>query len=393
MSTVDLATPTLPGMSLGDLVAEVVDQSEEMAEETAAVSAPEPVVTETPTKAKKPRKPSAKKEKPVAKEVEDGEAATGDADADTPTKATKKPRKPAVKKEKPAPKDGEEASGDAEEPTTPKAAASKKRGPAKKKVDATPATPNGGGENGDVEMTTPATNGVPKSSGKKRGPAKATNGETPTKKTKATNGDTPAKRGAGTKFPECWAEFCEEDKLIVNMRRQGKKWEEIEPAWTEITGVVPGKDSLRKRWAKLEAVAQDFNDADIPKLVAAKKAIDADFIALKDQMQVEQAAALEKMKNDQANALKKQEAAMWGKISEHIKAAGGDEYKAFLLEKKWKALEKSGEIDANGNLPGAVAEDEDAVDEDMENLSVADDAANTNGNGHVEDAEADAMEE
>jgi len=127
-------------------------------------------------------------------------------------------------------------------------------------------------------------------------------------------------------------------------------------------------------------------------------------------MQVEQAAALEKMKNDQASTLKKQEAAMWGKISEHIKAAGGDEYKAFLLEKKWKALEKSGketpfpnhrnsltnapgEIDANGNLAGAVADDEDAVDEVMENLSVADDAADTNGNGHLEDAEADSMEE
>ncbi|KAH7417983.1 hypothetical protein BKA64DRAFT_761803 [Cadophora sp. MPI-SDFR-AT-0126] len=391
MSTVDLATPTLPGMSLGDLVAEVVDQPEEMADETAAVSAPEPVVTETPTKVKKPRKPSVKKEKPVAKEDEDGEAGNGDAEVETPTKAPKKPRKTPVKKEKPAPKDSDKVNDDAEEPTTPKAAATKKKGPAKKKTDATPATPNGG-ESGDVDMTAPATNGAPKASGKKRGPTKAANGETPTKKAKATNGDTPAKRSAGTKFPECWAEFCEEDKLIVNMRRAGKKWEEIEPAWTEITGTVPGKDSLRKRWAKLEAVAQDFNDTDLPKLVAAKKSVDADFVALKNQMQVEQTAALEKMKNDQANALKKQEAAMWGKVSEHIKAAGGDEYKAFLLEKKWKALEKSGEIDANGNLPGAVADENDAVDEDMENLSVVDDTA-TNGNGHIEDAGADAMEE
>ncbi|KAK0112838.1 hypothetical protein ONS95_014566 [Cadophora gregata] len=363
-----------------------------MADDTAAVSAPEPVITETPTKVKKPRKTPVKKEKPVTNDAEDGETATHDAEAETPTKTAKKPRKPAVKKEKPAPREGEEATGDAEEPTTPKAAAPKKRGPAKKKADATPATPNGA-ENGDVEMTTPATNGAPKSAGKKRGPTKAANGETPTKKAKATNGDTPAKRAAGTKFPECWAEFCEEDKLIVNMRRQGKKWEEIEPAWTEITGTVPGKDSLRKRFAKLEAVAQDFNEADLPKLVAAKKSIDADFIALKEQMQIDQAAALEKMKNDQINALKKQETAMWGKISEHIKTAGGDDYKAFLLEKKWKALEKSGEIDANGNLPGPVAEDDDAVDGDMENLSVSDDAADTNCIDYVEDAEGDRMEQ
>lgn len=94
-----------------------------MADETAAVSAPEAVVTETPTNVKKPRKPPVKKEKPAAKESDDVEAGTGDAEGDTPTKAPKKPRKTPVKKEKPAPKDGEEANGEAEEPTTPKVSA------------------------------------------------------------------------------------------------------------------------------------------------------------------------------------------------------------------------------------------------------------------------------
>ncbi|KAH7370451.1 hypothetical protein BKA65DRAFT_562180 [Rhexocercosporidium sp. MPI-PUGE-AT-0058] len=393
MSTPNLATPTAPGISLGDLISTAAFEPEEnMADETAPTVTTPP--TATPTKgAKKPRKTPVKKTKVVAEDGENEEAVAGDAETETPTKA-KKPHKTPVKKENVKPKEGEDAN--AEEPTTPKAAAPKKRGPAKKKSDATPVTPATptGAENGDVGMTTPATNGATKSSGKKRGQAKAAVGETPTKKSKAAAGDTPAKRAGGTKFPECWAEFCAEDKLIVNMRREGKKWEEIEPAWTALTGSVPGKDSLRKRFAKLEAVAQDFNDDDLPKLVAAKKAIDADFIAIKDQMQVNQAAALKKMKDDQANALKKQEAEKWAKISKHIKTAGGSEYKAFLIEKKWKALEKSGEIDANGNLPGVADAEEEAVDEDMENLTVADESAATNGNGHVEDeVEADAMEE
>ncbi len=175
----------------------------------------------------------------------------------------KKPRKTPVKKEKPTTKKAEEGAAIAEEPTTPKAAAPKKRGP-KKKVE--PVTPNGGNENGDAEMFTPATNGAAKSSGKKRGPAKVADGETPTKKSKAA-GETPKRAKAGaTKFPECWAEFSPEDKLIVTMRKEGKAWPDIEAAWTEITGRKPGTDVTRKRFVKLEAVAQDFKGEDVSTL-------------------------------------------------------------------------------------------------------------------------------
>lgn len=109
--------------------------------------------------------------------------------------------------------------------------------------------------------TTPATNGAAKSSAKKRASFKAAEGETPTKKTKAA-GETRAKAPA-VKFPECWAEFVEEDKLIVNMRKAGKAWPEIEAAFAELTGKTPGKDSIRKRYPKLEAVSQDFKDEDV----------------------------------------------------------------------------------------------------------------------------------
>ena len=60
--------------------------------------------------------------------------------------------------------------------------------------------------------------------------------------------------------------------------------------------------------------------------------VEADFIAVKQKMEKEQAAALKKLETDK-----------WVMIAEKIKAAGGDNYTAVLiLEKKYNALEKSG---------------------------------------------------
>ncbi|KAH9218038.1 hypothetical protein DL95DRAFT_490596 [Leptodontidium sp. 2 PMI_412] len=370
MSTPDLAAPTAPGISLGDLISTTAFESEENMADEIAPNATTPV-TETQTKVKPARKTPVKKSKVVAEDGENGDVVSGDGETETPAKV-KNPRKTPVKKENVKPKEGEEA--DAEEPTTPKAAAPKKRGPNKKKGDATPATPATptGAENGDVNMTTPATNGGAKSSGKKRGPVKAADGETPTKKPKAAPGETPDKRAkaAAVKFPECWAEFTEEDKLIVNMRKANKGWIEIENAWAELSGKKPGKDSIRKRYPRLEAVSQDFKDEDLLLISDAKKIVDE-----------ETEVAIKKIKAD-----------AWNKIGERVKAAGGDDYKGAAIEKKWAYMKKNNQINDKGEyiVPAAVEE----VDEDMENLTVADEPAATNGNGHVEDeVEADAMEE
>lgn len=76
---------------------------------------------------------------------------------------------------------------------------------------------------------------------------------------------TPVKnpKGKANKFPESWDEFSEGDKLIVNLRKEGKKWDEVEKAWINVTGEVPGKDVLRKREAKLRAVAVEFKAGDV----------------------------------------------------------------------------------------------------------------------------------
>lgn len=126
---------------------------------------------------------------------------------------------------------------------------------------AVPTTPTVGedGKEIPVPASTPA-----KSTGK-RAATKAADGETPTKKPKAT----PAKAKASAKggkvaFPTCWEEFSEEDKLIMNLRKNDKMaWPEIDTELEKITGVKPGKDSTRKRFAKLDAVSTHFPDEDV----------------------------------------------------------------------------------------------------------------------------------
>ncbi|OWP02151.1 hypothetical protein B2J93_3583 [Marssonina coronariae] len=387
--SVDLATPTGPGISLGDLIADEevnFDMSPTVtieAPQTIPEDVSEAVIpTETPKKnvamSKGPRKTPVKKSKAeAAVHVSDdmpAEPTEGGAEITTPAKPVKKPRKTPVKKEnvKPATcKEGEEA-GSADEPTTPKAAAPKKRAPKKKADPVTPGTP---GEDADMMATTPPGRGATKSSVKKRAAVKAADDETPTKKAKAAAGDISGKRTktAAERFPESWSDFSEQDKLIVNMKKSGKPWPEIESAWTAITRVAPGKDSLRKRFAKLAAVAVEFDEDDLPKIAAAKK-----------MAEQETAAALEKMKQDQASALKKLNNEKWAKIAEHVKDAGGQEYTALMMERKWTSMDKNKQLDGNGDYIGAAAEE-------MESLSVADEAA-TNGNGNTEAEEADAME-
>ncbi|XMA10561.1 hypothetical protein WAI453_003352 [Rhynchosporium graminicola] len=372
---------------------------------------------ETPVKAKKtpgPKKAAVKKGKTVTENGENDETTSGDAEVETPVKGAKKTRakKTPVKKENETPKEDAaskegEDNAEVDQPTTPKAIP-KKRGPNKKKADTTPAGAKN--EDDDVDMTTPATKGTAKTlaskpSTKKRASASEADGETPTKKSKAAANGTPAKR-AVTKFPECWAEFSEEDKIIVTMKQAKSSWKAIEDAWTAITGTKPGDSVLRKRFAKLELVAQDFEDKDTARLVAAKKLVEADFIAIKQKMEKEQAAAIKKLETEK-----------WAMIAEKIKDAGGANYTAVLiLEKKYNALEKDGDINTDGDYTGSVAQDEDtvdekaideevvyeeavdedAVDEAMENSSVDDEEAPaTNGNGHIEEEEVkgEVMEE
>ena len=51
--------------------------------------------------------------------------------------------------------------------------------------------------------------------------------------------------------------------MLVRMRKEGKGWDEIEKAWTVVTGTVPGKDVLRKKETKLRALAVEWKAGDV----------------------------------------------------------------------------------------------------------------------------------
>lgn len=106
---------------------------------------------------------------------------------------------------------------------------------------------------GDAETETPT----------KKRKAKASpdgDAETPSKTPKSASKATPRARG---QFPQGFDEFTDGDKLLVRMKKEGKNWEEIEPAWTAVTGQKPGKDVLRKREAKLRALAIEWKAGDV----------------------------------------------------------------------------------------------------------------------------------
>lgn len=160
-------------------------------------------------------------------------------------------RKPLAKTTK------QENNEDSDEPTTPTTLSKKKLTPeAKKGAAATKAA-----ENGEVATE-------PKSSGKKRGGVKTKVGDhTPTKKQKvegkATDGTAKRAKAPANKFPESQSEFSPQDKLIYEMRKAGKNFDEIAPHWTAMTGIPPGKDLLRKRYSRLAAVGKDWQVADV----------------------------------------------------------------------------------------------------------------------------------
>lgn len=107
------------------------------------------------------------------------------------------------------------------------------------------------GEN-DEDGATPL---APTSSAKKR--SADANNDTPSKK-RATGGGA---RANG--IPSSKSKLSEEDKLIIDMKDNGRGWKEIEAEWAKITGKAPGIDYCRKRYPKLKAATVEWADGDV----------------------------------------------------------------------------------------------------------------------------------
>jgi hypothetical protein len=171
--------------------------------------------------------------------------------------------KPTPKKRGPKAKnvdvDGENGDADVEdgfEPAIPKAMSVKKRTPKAKKE---PSSENG-----------PSTS----SSSKKRaslGGASEIDDGTPSKKQRATHS-----KGPSNKVPTSRSELTEADKLVLQLKKEGKTWVEITTAVSALTGLHYGRSTLGNRYAKIIDALTEWKDGDVSSFSAFLKSHDTD---------------------------------------------------------------------------------------------------------------------
>jgi hypothetical protein len=205
------------------------------------------------------------------------------------------------------------------------------------------------------------------------------------------------------------------------MRKEGKSWDEIEKAWTTVSGKVPGKDVLRKREMKLRALAIEWKAGDVSEtffLSVCAQSLDlichwgsessntwnhlySDYsniqtnritlmihsliCPLQARKLTEWKAKVEK---ENEAALKKLEADKWNKISEMFKEIGSA-YLSTQLQKKWELMIKNGEVDAKGAYVG----DDPEVTDDAEDADGAEVSADAHGKTTGEDDAEDGVDE
>lgn len=105
-------------------------------------------------------------------------------------------------------------------------------------------------------------------------------------------------------------ELSSEDRLLLNMKDQGKSWKEIGEAWQAATGIAPAKSTLPNRYARLRANITTMSEADQRHLVAAKAAVEAEFEVSKWERIAQKMQELGSAEKFSSNVLQKQLAKM-----------------------------------------------------------------------------------
>lgn len=82
------------------------------------------------------------------------------------------------------------------------------------------------------------------------------------------NGDgddagTPTKKKKANAIPTCRAELSEADKLLLEMKKAGKSYAEINPLWAKLSGVEPKNNALASRYSRIMANLTEWKDGDV----------------------------------------------------------------------------------------------------------------------------------
>ncbi|OAF63100.2 hypothetical protein VC83_00472 [Pseudogymnoascus destructans] len=163
---------------------------------------------------------------------------------------------------------------------------------------------------------------------------------TPTKKIKATASTPKSGNGKGTAIATSKDQLTDEDKMMIQWRKDGKGWPEIRKKWGEMTGKPPGNSTLPNRYKRLLTNIIDWKDGDLERMLVAEQ-------------KVTKAFATE----------------LYGRMATVMVQLGGDTYtaaaveKAFLKEKR-EGFPHAATIDEVMKGPAAPAGDDD--DEDID---------------------------
>ncbi|KAH0559244.1 hypothetical protein GP486_004241 [Trichoglossum hirsutum] len=205
-------------------------------------------------------------------------------------------------------------------------------------------TPRGKGKAGGDKVDTPTKKRAPKSTIKADGETnlayESDKVSTPRKKRASTSipkndsgePSTPPtkKRRApaatptlGRSIPESRDKLGDDDKMLLDLKEQGKTWPEIREAFRKI-GIITGSSTLPNRYSRLTAKLVEWKAGDIDIFMAAKATVEAEHLEAKKAMEA------------------KFEAEKWGKISVAMEEMGADHYTSAALQKKFKDLTTKG---------------------------------------------------
>ncbi|OJD34389.1 uncharacterized protein BKCO1_23000123 [Diplodia corticola] len=106
-------------------------------------------------------------------------------------------------------------------------------------------------------------------------------------------------------------QLSSEDRLLLNMKDQGKSWKEIGEAWKVITGIEPAKSTLPNRYARLRANITTMSETDQQLLLTAKAFVE-----------------------------QKQEQEKWEQIAQRMQELGSAEkFSVTVLQKQFQKME------------------------------------------------------
>ncbi|KAG8526534.1 uncharacterized protein KY384_008734 [Bacidia gigantensis] len=179
-------------------------------------------------------------------------------------------------------------------------------------------------------------------------------------------------------IPTSWDNATQADRLLVEMKEKGEKWEKIREMWKTETGEDSGNSTLPNRYNRIKCNMMRLKPGHDKTLLRTERNIADDHQKRQEQLfrdferqKVEFEANLEKQKREL-------EASKWSTIAETIRKETGERYMEPFLMKQWKLLSK-GEavelaVDVDDNADEKVAngiitvkeEEEEGQDEEDE---------------------------